>query len=214
MKEVERLKKELDAVRNANTARKAAESEAAAERANAAESRAADLASQLKLSDEVREQAMTDVERLKKELATAQNSLKASKSAASRAVQEAVSASGRRAQELVKELDATKEQLASSQVAQAELEAENTRTQNKANEFEILVAQLRRDVETAEQDAASKSHDKLDMEYMRREEDLRAEISDLVLELQVIRDDSAVRLEAAERRASSFETQIEELESR
>ena len=213
VKEVERLKKELDAVRNANTAREAAESEAAAERANAAESRAADLASQLKLSDEVREQAMTDVDRLKKELATAQNSLKASKSAASRAVQEAVSASGRRAQELVKELDATKEQLASSQVAQAELEAENTRTQNKANEFEILVSQLRRDVETAEQDAASKSHDKLDMEYMRREEDLRAEISDLVLELQEIRDDSAVKLEAAERRVSSFETQIEELES-
>ena len=157
--------------------------------------------------------AQSDIQRLTKELTAAQNSLKASKAAASRAVQEAVSASSKRAQDLTKELDQVRKQLAEGK-SQLESHVDETKqAKMRAAELEILVDQLRESLETAELDASTRTNDKLDMEYMRREEDLRAEISDLVLELQAVKDDALEKVEAAERRVATLEVQLEELEA-
>lgn len=196
-----------------NEKRREVEVQAATSLAKASESRAAGLASQLKIAEDAREEAAKDVDRLKRELSTALNSLKASKSAATRAVQEAVSASGKRAQQLTKELETAKQEHASARSVVTDLEVENKRIKNQYAELEILVAQLRESLQTIERDAETKNHDKLDMEYMRREEDLRAEISDLVLELHEVRDDSMSKIETAERQVSALESQIEELEA-
>ena len=194
--------------------------------AKAAESRAAGLTSQLKIAEDARDEAVKDVARLKHEvdmsqgaleglkteLANAQNSLKSSKAAASRAVQEAVSASGRRAQELAKQLEEAKTKLSDANSIIDSLKTDNGAVKVQVMELETLVSTLRENLETIEQDAAAKRNDQLDMEYMRREEDLRAEISDLTLELQEVREDSSSKVEQAERRASALDSQIDELE--
>lgn len=49
-----------------------------------------------------------------------------------------------------------------------------------------------------ERDVEIKNYDKLDMEYMRREEDFRVEISDLVFELYEVCDDFMFKIEMVE----------------
>jgi len=173
------------------------------------------LAEELEQSREVSAElinARADVERLTKDLTAAMNSLKASKAAASRAVQEAVSASSKRAHDLAKELEQVQKQFEDGK-SKLENYAEDVKRANlRVAELEMLVDTLRSSLETAERDAATKTNDKLDMEYMRREEDLRAEISDLVLELQDVKDDALEKVEAADRRVAALESQLEEVE--